>query len=177
MLHTSLETVHGRVRCSVLDLSLGGAQLQTDQAIDPGEALWLSLYKVRVFGTVQWTRGQMIGVQFEEKLPKALVLSLRGDDVDPKALEEVEAMLVAQDWAVGSPVARPKSLRIADVLGAPNQGSAGPGRSGVVAAPGTVSDSRRATRLEHGLIRQALLLIIFSAVAGGLIGIASALMQ
>ena len=176
-LHSSLSTPHGSVRCLVLDLSIGGARVVMDQTMEVGEALWLSLHKVKVFGSVQWVRGKEIGVKFEEKLPKALVLSLRGDNVDPQALEAIEAMLVAQDWAVGTPAARPKSVRIAEVLGAPNQNLARSGRSGGVAAPRSVGDSRTEARSENGIVRQALLLILFSAVTGALIGIATVLVQ
>lgn len=172
-LPTSLETPHGRVRCLVVDLSLGGARLEADQAIEPGASLWLVLHKLRVFGTVQWARGKAIGIQFEEKLPKTLVLSLRGDRVDPKALEEVESMLVAQNWVIGTPIRRPKSVRLADVLGARHEGAEASSRSGVVGTLLSVSDSREGTNAETGIGRRALLLIIFSAVMGSLIGLGS----
>ena len=161
-LQTSLETPHGRVRCLVVDLSIGGARVVTDQPIEAGESLWLSLHKAKVFGSVQWIRGTEIGVQFEEKLPKALVLSLKGESVDPKALEDAEAMLVAQDWVVGTPFHRPRSQRIADVLGAQSNGAAGPHPSSIAVQA-------------KGIDRRALLLIFCAAVIGALIGIAQLL--
>jgi PilZ domain len=176
-LQTSLETPHGRVRCLVLDLSLGGARVLADQPVELGEALWLMLRKAKVFGTVQWVQGNEIGVQFEEKLPKTLVLSLRGDSVDPQALEAVEAMLDAQDWVIGSPTARPKTLRLAEVLGARTENSAGSNRSGVASAPPSVSNLRNGAKAGAGIDRRALLLIFFAAVIGSLIGIASFLLQ
>jgi hypothetical protein len=176
-LQTSIETPLGRFRCLVLDLSLGGARILADQTVEPGEALWLSLHKVKVFGTVQWARGNEIGVKFEEKLPKAIVLSLRGDSVDPKALEAVEAMLDAQDWVVGSPTTRPKSMRIAEVLGSRNEHSGGSKRPGVARALPTDSKSRDGIHAGTGIDRRALLLILFAAVTGSLIGIASVLLQ
>lgn len=169
-LQTDFETPLGRARCSVIDLSLGGAQLQIDQPIDRGESLWLWLNKVKVFGTVQWARGNMIGVQFEEKLPKALVLSLRGDHVDPKALEEVEAMLVAQNWVIGTPATRPKNVRIAQVLG-------GPGQADVARAAQLGRNSRQADRAGIGIDQRALLIFLFAALIGTMAGIASFMLR
>jgi PilZ domain len=162
-LQTHLETPHGRVRCRVVDLSIGGARVETDQIIEVGESLWLSLHKARVFGTVQWVRGTEIGVQFEQKLPKALVLSLKGESVDPKALEAVEAMLVAQDWVVGTRFHRPKGQRIVEVLGARSNGAVGLDPP-IVSTRGT------------GIDQRALLFIFGAAVIGALIGIASVMM-
>lgn len=169
-LQTNLETPLGRARCTVIDLSLGGAQLETAEPVDLGESLWLWLGKAKVFGTVQWARGNMIGVQFEEKLPKALVLSLRGDHVDPKALEEVEAMLVAQSWVIGTPAARPKSTRIAQVLGGPGQADG--------ARPAQLTrDSRQADPAGTGIDRRVLLIFLFAAAIGAAAGIASFMLR
>lgn len=176
-LRSSLATPHGNVRCLVLDISIGGARVVTDQTIEIGEALWLSLHKVKVFGSVQWVRGKEIGVKFEEKLPKALVLSLRGDNVDPKALEEVEAMLVAQDWVVGTPSVRPKSMRIADVLGAPNKGASGTDRVNVARRPQRALASRKADRTSTGVDRRVLLIFLSAAAIGSMAGIASFMLR
>ena len=175
-LRTSLATSVGPVGCLVLDLSLGGARIEADKAIESGESIWLALRKARVFGTVQWVRDNVIGVQFEEKLPKALVLSLRGENVDPKQLEEVEAMLAARSWADDSPFNRPKSLRIADVLGTWNKGSIASSRSGVVGLGPSVSNSREMSNAEKGITKRAMLLILSSPVIGALIGIGSFLL-
>jgi hypothetical protein len=160
-LATRLETPVGPVSCTVRDLSLGGARLEVGQAVEPGEALWLVLGKVKVFGTVQWARGGQIGIKFEEKLPKPLVLSLRGEAVDPQAVEDAEATLIARKWAGGAPGTSAKDARIADVLGTWNPGSIAAGRSG----------GRRAT--VSGAKRQAIKYILYAAGAGALVGIGS----
>lgn len=126
----SLEMPIGPISCTICDVSLGGAKIDIDHPVPVGESLWLSLGKVRVFATVQWVRGKQIGVKFEEKLPKALVLSLRGETVDPKALEDAEAALAAKKWEGGGVGTRPKDARIADVLGTWNPGSIASSQSG-----------------------------------------------
>jgi hypothetical protein len=112
-----LESPFGRTSCCILDLSLGGARIETDQNLAVDCSVWLSVRKLQIFGTVKWVRGNSAGIQFEEKLPKSVVLNLRGEVVDPQALAEMEAKLAAHNWVVGAPSDRPKSVRIADVLG------------------------------------------------------------
>lgn len=175
-LPTKIETPVGPISCLVLDVSLGGARIETDQSFEIGESLWLVLHKVKAFGTVQWVKGNLIGIQFEERLPKPLVMSLRGEPVDPKELEAVEAMLVAQEWVAGTPTNRSKSLRLAEVLDSPKEGSFASSQSSGTEPQLSVRHFREEARAGHGIGRRALLLIIFSALIGALIGIASFLL-
>ena len=162
MVPVKLETPLGAVSGTMLDLSLGGARVETRHAIPRGEALWLVLGKVKVFATVQWARGGRIGVKFDEKLPKALVLSLRGEVVDPKALEDAEARLTAQKWQGGRPATRAKEVRIADVLGTWN--------------PGSMAAGGKRRGAPEGAISQALRFILCAAGVGALIGVGSFLL-
>lgn len=172
-LQSSFETPHGNVPCSVLDLSLGGARVATDQTVEAGASIWLSLHKLKVFGTVSWARDNLIGIQFEENLPKAIVLSLRGESVDPEELERVEAMMAAQKWVIGTPTDRPRSMRLADVLGSRNAGPVASIQSGVFEAQPSVRGEGFADR--RGIDRRALLVMVFAAMTGVLIGIGSVL--
>ncbi|MDX2211407.1 MAG: PilZ domain-containing protein [Sphingopyxis sp.] len=159
----SLEMPMGSISCTICDVSLGGAKIKIDHAVPVGESLWLALGKVRVFATVQWVRGKQIGVKFEEKLPKALVLSLRGETVDPKALEDAEARLVAQKWEGGRPAARAKEVRIADVLGTWNPGSIASSQSGR-------AGRRRSGKDASGT---GLSLLVYAGLLGALVGVGS----
>ena len=159
----SLEMPMGSISCTICDVSLGGAKIEIDHAVPVGESLWLALGKVRVFATVQWVRGKQIGVKFEEKLPKALVLSLRGETVDPKALEDAEARLVAQKWEGGRPAAHAKEVRIADVLGTWNPGSIASSQSGR-------AGRRRSGKDASGT---GLSLLVYAGLLGALVGVGS----
>jgi PilZ domain len=167
-----LETPHGRKPCWVRDLSLGGARLETEQILASDQSVWLSLEKLKIFGAVKWVRGNLVGIQFEEKLPKTLVLNLRGEVVDPEALSEVEAMLAAQNWVLGTPTDRPRDVRIADVLGARDRRPDQPLASGVHAPEGLRPERVRNGRSSN---RRAAAIIALSAAIGLLLGLGSIL--
>jgi hypothetical protein len=168
-----VETPYGRVRCVTRDISLGGAQLEADEPIEVGTSLWLAMHKLRVFGIVQWARGKVIGVQFEEKLPKAIVLNLRGENVDPAELEEIEAILEAKNWVVGSRTELSGGLRPADVKSSRMRGPR------TVMDLGVMSPRQRLSMIEgrgqekSGNRRQALLFVLASALIGAAAGIGS----
>ena len=167
-----LDSPLGRTPCSIRDLSLGGARVETDQKLAPDQSIWLSLGKLRIFGTVKWVRGNLVGIQFEEKLPKSIVLNLRGEAVDSETLAEMEAMLAAQSWVIGAPVDRPRSLRLVDVLGARGKQPDKPVTSGAQAAGDFLPE--KATIDQSGK-RRAAAVIAMSAVIGLLIGLGSIL--
>lgn len=175
-MRTTLDVPSGRVNGIVQDLSLGGARVEVEQPIEVGSSLWLALHKLKVFGIVRWARGNVIGVQFDVKLPKAFILSLRGERVDPEELRAVETILAARNWVVGSPINRSKSLRLADVLGARSEHPYG-------GAHASVSERRPLSRGRHqqieaaGLNKRAFAFVICSALIGGLLGIGSVLLM
>lgn len=171
-LRTKLDVPSGRINGIIQDLSLGGAKVEVEQPIEVGSSLWLALHKLKVFGTVRWARGNAIGVQFDVKLPKSFILSLRGENVDPEELRAIETILAARNWVIGSPINRSKSLRLADVLGSrseqPHGGSHAP-------VPGRRPSSRGRHHPHEaaGLNMRALAFVICSALFGGLLGIGS----
>jgi hypothetical protein len=113
-----VESPLGRIPCWVRDLSFGGARLETEHKFAQDQSIWLSLTKLRIFGTVKWVRGNLVGMQFEEKLPKSVLLNLRGEAIDPEVLAEMETMLAARNWVIGTPIDRAMNGRLAEVLGA-----------------------------------------------------------
>jgi hypothetical protein len=167
-----LESPLGRTICWVRDLSLGGARIETEQKIAPDQSIWLNLGKLKIFGTAIWVRGNLVGIQFEEKLPKSIVLNLRGEVVAPETLAEMEAMLAAQNWVIGTPMDRPKSLRIADVLGGRGKRSDQP-LAGAVHAPEGFRPERAA--IDRSSKRRAATIIALSAAIGSLLGLGSVL--
>lgn len=167
-----LDSPLGRTPCSIRDLSLGGARVETDQKLAPDQSIWLSLRKLRIFGTVKWVRGNLVGIQFEEKLPKSIVLNLRGEAVDSETLAEMEAMLAAQSWVIGAPVDRPRSLRLVDVLGARGKQPDKPVTSGAQAAGDFLPEK---STIDQSGKRRAAAVIAMSAVIGLLIGLGSIL--
>jgi hypothetical protein len=162
---TFLTAPTGRIPCMVLDLSLGGARVEAAEAIGVGASVWLTLQKVTVFGEVKWSRGISCGIQFQEKLPKALVLSMRGELIDPEQLKDIEAKLAAQNWVVGNPVDRPKTARIAEVIGSRPSSSNPPGPS--------KRPARHTARGNSGADRRSLLIVISAALMGTLLGLGS----
>lgn len=172
---TRLATTQGKVSGQILDLSLGGARLESDRAIAPGASVWLALQKLDVFATVQWARGKVIGVQFEEKLPKALVLSMRAESLDPEVLEAIEAERQARHWVTGTPVNCPGTLRPADILGARNRSRAALTRPAGVRIRPFIQGLCRVAKANQRGERRTWLLMPGAAVLGALLGIVSAL--
>lgn len=116
----TLEVTRGRFACTISDLSLDGARIATNRPIEPGQDLWLTIEKLKIFCTVQWQRPGAIGVCFEQKLPKAFVLGLLGEVVDREAFKEAQTMLAARDWVMGDQAPRPRNLSLADLLSVRN---------------------------------------------------------
>lgn len=175
-LRTAVATTSGTVRCLVVDLSLGGAKIQPEYPIEADSDVWLTLGNLKVFGTVRWANGDVVGIQFDEKLPKAFILHLQGDSVDPDELEAAEALLAARDWVVGKSSDCTKSERLAKVLGRASDASA----TGAIGSPSAEAQLR--TRLGPSrqrstkrLVGRAPVLVALSALLGGLIGMASLL--
>lgn len=170
LLRGHIETPHGRKPCWVRDLSLGGARIETEQILASDQSIWLSLQKLKIFGAVKWVRGNLAGIQFDEKLPKTVVLNLRGEVVDAEALCELEAMLAAKNWVIGSPADRPRSVRMMDVIGArerrPDQ---------QLASGAHAPESLRPERDPNGRSssRRAAATIALSAAIGLLLGLGS----
>lgn len=171
-LRASLDSLLGRAPCWVRDLSLGGARVETEQRLAPEQSVWLSIEKLRIFGTVKWVRGNLAGVQFEEKLPKPVVLKLRGEVVDPEALAEMEAMLAAQNWVVGTSVDLPKSVRLAVMLGASSKRSDQSLTGSAQAAAGFLHDE---APIDRNASWRAVAVVALSAAVGVLIGLGSIL--
>lgn len=170
-----LEIPRGRFKCTVHDLSLNGARVTTDQTVPQGQSLWLKIDKLRVFGSVQWTKPGSIGVRFDQKLPKAFVLSLLGESVNREAYREAETLLAARDWVMGAAPRNTGSVSAADMLSA---------RHAKPDAQSYLKDGlwwymlnrQRTIRSENRHFRRnAVALLVAAALVGSSIGLASSI--
>lgn len=170
-----LATSAEAIEVEIADLSLCGARIEAARALSVAQCVWLDLGRRKVFGEIKWTRGTTFGVEFEEKLPKALVLSLCGGVVDAQELAEVETVGAARDWVVGTGVERSKSVRLYEVLGGrglpgdrPVASRASPQRQ---AWPGRFFRQQQGESVPKFLPR----VILAAVVLGGLAGVLSVL--
>lgn len=85
-----------------------------DRKLERGRTLWLKLDKLEVFGVVSWARGGEYGIEFEERLPKVVVMQMQGFSVDLDEYEAAQGRLAARDWVVGD--ARPTKTRLMRLL-------------------------------------------------------------
>lgn len=170
-----LDTTHGRSRCLVLDLSLQGAQIECDKTLEVDDTVWLRLRKLQVFGTVQWTHGKLAGICFDERLPKAIIMDILGEEVDPVELEAAETRLAAQNWVVGDPTGQTKADRLFKVLGAESYGTKTVEETQLFEPPAPPPDAPK-PKPERSISRRNILWVALgSALLGLLIGVVSAL--
>lgn len=111
---TAILLSEGKFPCKLEDLSLGGARISTARKLERGRTLWLKLDKLEVFGVVSWAGEGQYGIEFEERLPKVVVMQMQGFSVDLDEYEAAQGRLAARDWVVGE--ARPTKSRLMRLL-------------------------------------------------------------
>lgn len=82
-----METVVGRKKVRVIDISQGGAQLVFDDEqirFDYGLLLWL---RFEAFGTLVWRDGPQYGIEFDQKLSPHVLFESRREA--PTVIEEL----------------------------------------------------------------------------------------
>ena len=172
-LNAKLYTSSGRSQCEVTDLSIQGARIETDKAVKDGETLWLEFGKLRIFASVQWTQAQFVGLLFEELLPKAFLMHLTGNRVDPLELEAAETRLAAQKWVVGDPAVRSKDERLFNVLGSESYGPK-PGETVGLIEPSASVPARTGLQ-PKGSGKRSAIVVVLSALLGAALGSFSSL--
>jgi hypothetical protein len=93
-----LETLDGRQRVRLIDLSQGGAHLILSQPGDIREAV-LTWLRFETFGTVVWREDARIGLKFDKLLPLAVLVETRRRA--PTVVRE-EAEAAAREWVAGT---------------------------------------------------------------------------
>ncbi|MFO6445706.1 PilZ domain-containing protein [Erythrobacter sp. NE805] len=175
-IRSSLATTANTFLVEIADLSLRGAGIVTPRPLEVAQAVWLDLGRIKVFGEVKWCRGSHAGIEFEEALPKAVVLNLRGEVVDAMELAKAEARMAARDWVVGMGGYRSRAERLAEVLGWGGgarraSGARGDTQHGKVGGWFTLRRRRGET-----VPRMMFRITLASVVTGGLAGVLSAML-
>ncbi|MGD9811184.1 MAG: PilZ domain-containing protein [Sphingobium sp.] len=168
----------GNFSCELKDLSLGGARIATSRRLQPGRSLWLKLDDYEAFATVMWVGEGECGIEFEDRLPKVVVMRVQGYSVDLDEYEAAQSQRAARNWVVGEEGRPPKSplIRLLDVLG-PKR------RDAFAFCADCDSGEPCQTHCGHKQFRRyrasyrvrAILYLALAAVAGVLIGIGSEL--
>jgi hypothetical protein len=109
----------GNYDCVLEDLSLGGARISSDRTIEHGREVWLKFDRFEVFGTVTWARGGQYGIEFEERLPKSVILEMQGYAVDFDDYEAYQGKMAAKAHVYGDGQAPLRSplMRLLEVVG------------------------------------------------------------
>ena len=96
-----LETLDGRQRVRLIDLSQGGAHLILSQEGDIRQAV-LTWLRFETFGTVVWHDGANIGLTFDKLLPLAVLVETRQRAPSVVREEAMGAQMAAREWVAGT---------------------------------------------------------------------------
>lgn len=108
----------GNFKCVLEDLSLGGARISCDRKIESGREVWLNFDRLKAFGTITWSHGCKYGIEFEERIPKSIILEMQGYAVDLEAYDKHQGMVAAKAYVIGEgKVVRSPLMRLLDVVG------------------------------------------------------------
>jgi hypothetical protein len=95
-----METLDGRQKVRLMDLSQGGAHVILSQQGDIRQAV-LTWLHFETFGTVAWTDGPHIGLQFDKPLPLAVLVETRQRAPSVVREEAMGAEIAAREWVAG----------------------------------------------------------------------------
>jgi hypothetical protein len=93
-----LETLEGRQRVRLMDLSQGGARIVLSQPGDIKEGV-LTWIRFETFGVVAWEDEKSVGLEFDKPLPLAVLVETR--QRAPSVVREEEER-IAREWVEGS---------------------------------------------------------------------------
>jgi hypothetical protein len=93
-----LETLDGRQRVRLIDLSQGGAHVILSKPGGLREAV-LTWLRFETFGTVAWQEDQHIGLSFDKLLPLPVLVETR---LQAPTVVRDEAYEIAREWVTGS---------------------------------------------------------------------------
>jgi hypothetical protein len=96
-----LETLDGRQRVRLMDLSQGGAHIILSQPGDVRQAV-LTWLRFETFGTVVWHDGANIGLKFDKLLPLAVLVETRQRAPSVVREEAMGAQAAAREWVAGT---------------------------------------------------------------------------
>lgn len=93
-----LETLEGRQRVRLMDLSQGGARIVLSKPGDIKEGM-LTWIRFETFGIVAWEDEQYVGLEFDKPLPLAVLVETR--QRAPSVVREEEER-IAREFVEGS---------------------------------------------------------------------------
>lgn len=112
----------GNFACMLEDLSLGGARISCSRKTETGREVWLEFDRFKVFGTIAWAHGSQYGINFEERIPKRIVLEMQGYAANIEEYDKHQSMIEAKSHVLGEDhVVRSPLMRRLDVVGPTNR--------------------------------------------------------
>jgi len=93
-----LETLDGRQRVRLIDLSQGGAHVIMSKPGRLQQAV-LTWLRFETFGTVAWQEGQHVGLHFDKLLPLTVLVETR---LQAPTVVRDEAYEIAREWVAGT---------------------------------------------------------------------------
>jgi PilZ domain-containing protein len=96
-----LETLDGRQRVRLIDLSQGGAHVILSQPGDVRQAV-LTWLHFETFGMVAWREDVNIGLKFDKLLPLAVLVETRQRAPSVVREEAMGAQEAAREWVAGT---------------------------------------------------------------------------
>jgi hypothetical protein len=97
-MYARLMLIDGTERCVLLDVSLRGAKVASSMHARPGEAAVLRIADRETFGEVVWADGRLLGIRFDDPLPKDFLLKAKALMVRHEAKSTYQAAL---EWVAG----------------------------------------------------------------------------
>ena len=101
-LPVSIETLDGRKRVGLLEVSRNGARLEGESLPAPGKDVVLMCGEIEAFGQIVWIAGQRCGMQFDQPIavPELVALRRAAAEVENSGITPEEIQAVA-DWQSG----------------------------------------------------------------------------
>jgi hypothetical protein len=90
-----IETMSGKIRVAVKNVSCTGAMVEGEGLPPPGRDVVLHMEDLELFGAVVWTDDNHCGVHFDEALTQAQVLELHR--ITPETVHSAE-LKAAAEW-------------------------------------------------------------------------------
>jgi PilZ domain len=102
VLPASVETVHGRIRIALLNLSRTGAMVEAPGLPGVGNDVILKCGDIDALGIVVWSGNGRCGIEFDEQIDEHEVIRLRraGDETARTGVTP-EQRQAAEDWTHG----------------------------------------------------------------------------
>ncbi|MBO0749243.1 MAG: PilZ domain-containing protein [Porphyrobacter sp.] len=96
-----LQTLDGRRKIRLIDLSQGGARIVLGEPLDTRQGV-LKWFHFEAFGTVVWREGKHLGIGFDEALPLSVLIETRQWAPTVVREDAIRARKAAREWVTGN---------------------------------------------------------------------------